>query len=72
MTVLVFPTRTAATWRSSSGRAEVGMADSPVADYQVKQSDGQFKLVGKPYGTAPYGIAIPKDSGHGRAGAATR
>ena len=39
------------------------MADSPVAAYQVKQSGGQFKLVGTPYGTAPYGIAIPKDSG---------
>jgi polar amino acid transport system substrate-binding protein len=37
------------------------MADSPVADYQVKQSGGQFKTVGTPYGTAPYGIAIPKD-----------
>ena len=51
-----------------SGRADVGMADSPVADYQVKQSNGQFKLIGKPYGTAPYGIAIPKDNGHGQAG----
>jgi polar amino acid transport system substrate-binding protein len=39
------------------------MADSPVAAYQVKQANGQFKLVGTPYGTAPYGIAIPKDSG---------
>ena len=39
------------------------MADSPVAAYQVKQSNGQFKLTGKPYGTAPYGIAIPKGSG---------
>jgi polar amino acid transport system substrate-binding protein len=39
------------------------MADSPPADYQVKKSNGQFKLVGQPYGTAPYGIAIPKDTG---------
>jgi polar amino acid transport system substrate-binding protein len=39
------------------------MADSPVAAYIVKQSNGQFKLSGKPYGTAPYGIAIPKKSG---------
>jgi polar amino acid transport system substrate-binding protein len=29
----------------------------------VKKSGGQFKLSGKPYGTAPYGIAIPKDTG---------
>ena len=39
------------------------MADSPVADYQVQRSNGQFKVVGKPYGTAPYGIAIPKGNG---------
>ena len=53
-------TRTAPTWRSSSGRAQLGMADSPVAAYRVKQSNGQFKLVGTTYGTAPYGIAVPK------------
>ncbi|HEV3123472.1 MAG TPA: ABC transporter substrate-binding protein [Candidatus Dormibacteraeota bacterium] len=46
-----------------SGRAEVGMADSPVAAYAVKQSSGEFKLSGQPYGTAPYGIAIPKSNG---------
>ena len=39
------------------------MADSPVAAYIVKQSHGQFKLSGKSYGTAPYGIALPKDNG---------
>ena len=39
------------------------MADSPVAAYIVEQSDGQFKLTGSSYGNAPYGIAIPKDSG---------
>jgi polar amino acid transport system substrate-binding protein len=41
----------------------VAMADSPVAEYQVKKSGGTFKLSGQPYGTAPYGIAIPKTSG---------
>ena len=46
-----------------SGRAEVSMADSPVAAYQVKLSNGIFKLSGQPYGTAPYGIAIPKGNG---------
>jgi polar amino acid transport system substrate-binding protein len=39
------------------------MADSPVAAYQVKQSKAALKVTGSPYGTAPYGIAIPKDSG---------
>ena len=47
----------------SSGRAQVGMSDSPVAAYIVKQSHGQFKLSGKSYGTAPYGIALPKKNG---------
>jgi polar amino acid transport system substrate-binding protein len=49
----------------SSGRAQVAMADTPVAEYQVKKSGGTFKIVGSPisYGAAPYGIAIPKTSG---------
>ena len=63
VTVLVFPTQTAANLALSSGRAQVSMADSPVAAYQVKQSNGAFKLVGQTYGTAPYGLAIPKSSG---------
>jgi polar amino acid transport system substrate-binding protein len=39
------------------------MADSPVAEYQVKQSAGKFKLLCQCYGFAPYGIAIPKTTG---------
>jgi polar amino acid transport system substrate-binding protein len=63
VTVSVFPDQNGANLAINSGRADVGMADSPVADYQVKQSGAAFKTVGKPYGTAPYGIAIPKDNG---------
>lgn len=59
--VLTFTDQNGANLAITSGRAQVGMADSPVADYQVKKSTGQFKVVGKPYGTAPYGIAMPKD-----------
>jgi polar amino acid transport system substrate-binding protein len=62
-TVSVFPDQNGANLALSSGRADVGMADSPVAAYQVKKSNGQFKLSGQPYGTAPYGIAIPKGDG---------
>jgi len=62
-TVFAFPDQSSANLALASGRAQVGMADSPVAAYQVKQSKGEFKLVGKAYGTAPYGIAIPKGSG---------
>ena len=39
------------------------MADTPVAAYAVKQSDGKFKISGSSYGNAPYGIAMAKDSG---------
>ena len=60
--LLTFPDQNGANLALSSGRADIGMADSPVAAYQVKQSDGDFKLSGESYGTAPYGIAIPKDT----------
>jgi polar amino acid transport system substrate-binding protein len=63
VTVNVFPDQNAANLALSSGRAEVGMADSPVAAYIVKKSGGKFKLSGRSYGTAPYGIAIPKGNG---------
>jgi polar amino acid transport system substrate-binding protein len=60
--VLVYPTQTAANLALSSGRAQISMADSPVAEYQVKQSHGNFKLVGTAYGVVPYGFALPKSS----------
>ena len=65
ITLLVFPDQNGANLALASGRAEVAMADSPVALYQVKATGGQVKLVGSPisYGRAPYGIAIPKGSG---------
>jgi polar amino acid transport system substrate-binding protein len=58
--VLVFNTQTEANLAVSSGRAQLGFADTPVADYQVKQSSNEFKIVGAPYATGPYGLAIPK------------
>ena len=61
--VSLFPDQNGANLALSSGRAQVGMADSPVAAYMSSSRSGQFKLVGKPYGTAPYGIAIPKNNG---------
>ncbi len=63
LTVLAYPTQNGANLAISSGRAQVSMADSPVAAYQVKQSNGKFKLVGQSYGVAPYGIAVPKADG---------
>jgi polar amino acid transport system substrate-binding protein len=61
----VFPDQNGVNLALTSGRAQVAMADSPVAEYQVKKTGGQLKLVGSPisYGRAPYGIAVPKGSG---------
>lgn len=63
VTSLVLPDQNGANLALSSGRADVGMADTPVAAYIAEQSGGQFKVVGKQYATAPHGIAVPKDSG---------
>jgi polar amino acid transport system substrate-binding protein len=61
--VLVYPTQSAANLALSSGRAQIAMADSPVADYQIKQSNGTFKLVGRSYGPFTYGLAMSKKGG---------
>ncbi len=62
VTVLSFPDQNGANLALSSGRAQLGFADSPPAAYQVKQSNGQFKLVGAPIANAPYGLAVAKHS----------
>jgi polar amino acid transport system substrate-binding protein len=59
--VQVYPDQNGANLAIASGRAELGMADSPVSAYIVEQSDGKFKL-GAAYGVAPYGIAMKKGS----------
>jgi polar amino acid transport system substrate-binding protein len=61
--IQVYPDQNSANAALSSGRADVGMADSPVAAYQVQQSNGTFALSGQSYGNAPYGIAVPKGNG---------
>lgn len=63
VTVAVFPNQNQANLAVSSGRAQLGFADTPVAAYQVKQSHGAFKLVGAAYAPAPYGLAIAKSTG---------
>lgn len=59
----VFTQQTDVNLALTSGKAQVAMADSPVALYAVQQSDGKLKSTGKDYDTAPYGIAINKDTG---------
>ena len=60
--VLVFQDQNQVNLAVSSRRAEVGFSDSQVAAYIVQQSKGQFKLTGHAFSTAPYGIALPKNS----------
>jgi polar amino acid transport system substrate-binding protein len=62
VTVDTFSDQNGANLAIQSGHDQVGMADSPVAAYQVKQSNGVFKLTGTAYGVAPYGIGIKKGS----------
>ncbi len=61
--VLSFSDQNAANLAVSSGRADVGFADSQVAYYIVKQSNGQFESTGTAFEVAPYGIALPKGNG---------
>jgi len=63
VTVLSYADQNQANLAVSDGRADVGFLDSQVAGYVVSISNGQFKLVGTPFSTAPYGFAVPKNSG---------
>lgn len=59
--VVSFDTQTDANLAVSSGRADVGFADSPVAAYIAASSNGQLKVSGTPFDTAPYGLALAKN-----------
>ena len=63
VSVSAFPDQNGANLALSSGRAQLGFADSPPAEYQVKKSNGTFKLVGTSIANAPYGLAVSKTGG---------
>ena len=58
--VLGFPDQSAANLALTSGRADVGMADSPVAAYTAKQSGGKLEVVGRPTARPPTGSSLPE------------
>jgi len=58
--VQTFEDQTGANQALSTGRVDVVMLDTPVAEYQAKQSSGTFEVAGSSYGVAPYGVAVPK------------
>jgi len=61
--IQAFPDQNGANTALAAGRVDAAMADTPVADYAVAQSNGQFALSGSSYGVVPYGIAVPKGTG---------
>lgn len=63
ITVLAFDTSDNAALAALVGRADALSADSPVTAWAVQRSDGRLELVGEMFDAAPYGIAVPKDSG---------
>jgi polar amino acid transport system substrate-binding protein len=58
--VQAYPDQNGANLALNSGRADVVLADSPVNSYAAKQSNGALEVIGTSYGTAPYGIPVPK------------
>jgi polar amino acid transport system substrate-binding protein len=46
-----------------SGKDDAMLADSPVAQYAVQQTDGALETLGDIYDSAPYGYAVKKGAG---------
>jgi len=59
-----FQAQTDVTLALTGKRAQGMLADSPVVDYAVAQTNGQLEAVGEAYDTAPYGVAVPKGDGN--------
>ncbi|MFI9361345.1 ABC transporter substrate-binding protein [Kitasatospora sp. NPDC053057] len=57
-----FDLQTDVTQSLVSGRDQVMLADSPVIDYAIKQTNGQLEKVGQVTDTAPYGVVLAKNS----------
>jgi polar amino acid transport system substrate-binding protein len=60
---LVYNDQNAVNLAVESGKAQIGMGDSPVVAYSAKRSNGVLKVVGQSYGFAPYGFVLPKGNG---------
>ncbi|MFJ4187678.1 ABC transporter substrate-binding protein [Kitasatospora sp. NPDC089509] len=57
-----FDLQTDVTQALVSGRDQVMLADSPVVDYALKQTNGQLEKLGAVTDTAPYGVVLQKNS----------
>lgn len=58
-----YPNQTDVNQALGAGRIDAYLADTPVVDYQVKVTGGEFVKVGQTTDVAPYGIAVSKDAG---------
>jgi polar amino acid transport system substrate-binding protein len=61
--VTTLQAQTDVTLALNSNRIVAMLADSPVAAYAVTTTDGALEVVGEPYDTAPYGVAVNKGQG---------
>jgi polar amino acid transport system substrate-binding protein len=58
-----FSAQTDVNLQLTTRRSDAMLADSPVVDYAVTQTQGQVEVVGQPYDSAPYGISLKKGDG---------
>jgi polar amino acid transport system substrate-binding protein len=63
ITLTQFQAQTDVNLALTAKRVQGELADSPVVDYAVKQTEGHLEVVGEPYDSAPYGIVVRKNSG---------
>ena len=63
ITISEFQAQTDVALALTSKRADAMLADSPVVDYAIKQTNGQLAKVGASYANAPYGIGVAKNKG---------
>ncbi|MHB0928752.1 MAG: ABC transporter substrate-binding protein [Candidatus Nanopelagicales bacterium] len=63
ITIDQYQAQSDATTAVVSGKDEAMLADSPITGYAIAQSSGKLALIGSVYGSAPYGIALPKAKG---------
>src|ERR1043165_5126369 len=58
-----FQNQTDANLALTAKRVQAMLADSPVVDYALKQTNGQLEQIGQVYDSAPYGLAVSKGKG---------
>ena len=63
ITAIAFPDQNAVNLAVASGQVDFAMADTPTLEWIAQKSGGKLTVVGTSFDVAPYGLAIPKNSG---------